>query len=461
MMGRIYSLATRAIVWLGEQESHEGERAFVFLRNLHDYLSGGSPAYASGGPIQPSPELLAGIRQMNLSVLKVLFDRPWFQRLWVVQEVVKARESILMFGTESLPWTLLERVMAAIANVGGLGVLSPQIGDSSAHNIMSMVRAAFHQDSFQIRESSQFDLVTLLHELHLRECSDPRDKIYALLGLAWSEGLVPNYHLTAREVTHQFVNWCITKDFSLRFLFHAGIASHFPQQDIPSWFPQVAKNYCPRVVIGQTAQVNASKVFSSISVRKALLEGVSVRGDILTLTGSRVDTVSELTQRQVRDMEDGVRSQEVEMEYSVEVAKMAIDSLNLAHQSPIHFDDKLDDDRYNQFCNVLTIGRSKVVENGMFTIHRVISQYKTYLTTRDPTDIYKGSAKEVGEDSNTRGFVGNVLYKRRFTVTFEQRFGVVPQFTQLGDWIVIFLGATVPYVIRPGKDGYFTLLLIP
>ena len=452
MMGRIYSLATRVIIWLGEQEEHEGERAFNCLRDLHVYLSGRSASYASGGPAQPSVELLVGIQQMNFSVLKTLFDRPWFRRLWVVQEVVKSRESILMFGTQSIPWTLLQRVISAIVAIGGESHLSAQIGDISLHNIVSIIRTAYNQDSYQIRESSEFDLVTLLYELHLRECSDPRDKIYALLGLAWSEGLIPDYHLTAREVTHKFVDWCVTQDVSLRFLFHAGISSHGPQHDFPSWFPQVSRSYRARLVIGQTARVNASKVSPSIEVRKSLLDGVSVRADILTLIGSRVDIISKLTQSSVRFIE-GIRSLHAEMETVEDFAKLVIESLTLAHVK-----DEIEEDRYIQFCNALTVGQCKLAEESMDIVHRIIGHYKKYHTTRDPTDIFKAKAGEAGKDSTTRGFIGGVLYRRCFTVTSEERFGVVPMLAQQGDWIVIFRGSTVPFVVRPREDGHFTLV---
>jgi hypothetical protein len=457
MMGRIYSLATRVIVWLGEQERHEGERAFDFLRNLHGYLSGRSASYASGGPIQASQEFLLGIQQMNFSVLKTLFDRPWFRRLWVVQEVVKSRESILMFGTQTMPWTLLERVIPAIAAVGGTELLSAQIGDISMHNILSIIRTAYNQDSYQIRESSRFDLVTLLYELHLRECSDPRDKIYALLGLAWSEGLVPDYRLTAQEVTHKFVDWCVTQDVSLRFLFHAGISSHGPQHDGPSWFPHISRSYCPRLVIGQAARVNASKVSPSEEVRKSLLDDVSITADTLTLIGTKVDTVSKLTQTSLRFIE-GIRSLDAEIEIAEDVAKLAIESLNLAHESSIPFKDDIKEEKYIQFCNALTVGQCKLAEDSMDTVHRVIGHYKKYHTTRDPTDIMGVKASEAVKDYTTRGFIGSVLYRRCFTVTSEERFGIVPTLSQQGDWIVIFRGSTVPFVVRPREDGHFTLV---
>jgi hypothetical protein len=94
----------------------------------------------------------------------------------------------------------------------------------------------------------------------------------------------------------------------------------------------------------------------------------------------------------------------------------------------------------------------------MDIVHRVIGHCKKYHTTRDPTDILKAKASEAGKDSATRNFIGNVLYRRCFTVTSKKRFGVVPMLAQQGDWIVIFRGSTVPFVVRPREDGHFTLV---
>jgi hypothetical protein len=89
--------------------------------------------------------------------------------------------------------------------------------------------------------------------------------------------------------------------------------------------------------------------------------------------------------------------------------------------------------------------------------HRIIGHYKKYHTTRDRTDLFLANASEA-KDYSTRGFIGGVLYRRCFTVTSGQRFGVVPMLAQPGDWIVIFQGSTVPFVVRPREDGHFTLV---
>jgi len=456
MMGRIYSLAHHTVIWLGEQENHEGERAFQSLIQLDSYLGSCSASYANGGPIENSPQFAAGIRQVNFSSLKVLFDKPWFRRLWVVQEVVKSRQSIVRFGTQAIQWTLLERVLYAITSIGGLDSMNAQIGEDTVRNILSVVRTAYNQDRFQIREDTQFDLVALLYDLYLRECKDPRDKIYALLGLAWSEGLTPNYHLEPREVVRQFVNWSITQDVSLRFLSLAGISHHNPKTADPSWFPSVLKSYRPRAVIGWATRSKASKVSLLTEERESSLEGVSVEAGILTLIGSKVDEISTITKMSIRFV-GGIHSVDMRTQMGEDMAKVVLEAHALAHKS-FPFEDEAGEERFVQFCCALSLGECKFFENRANIVRAIINQYKTYQTTRDPADLCVRTTVNPEAVVGLGNLIGDVLHRRHFAITSEERFGMAPALTQKGDWVVVFRGSTVPFVVRPRKDGHFTLV---
>lgn len=47
---------------------------------------------------------------------------------------------------------------------------------------------------------------------------------------------------------------------------------------------------------------------------------------------------------------------------------------------------------------------------------------------------------------------------RRFCITLNSRCGAVPAGAKTGDVICVFLGATVPHVLRPNIDGTYTLI---
>jgi len=134
-----------------------------------------------------------------------------------------------------------------------------------------------------------------------------------------------------------------------------------------------------------------------------------------------------------------------------------MECLSVAHESGIPIKDEVEDDGYIRFCNALTLGQSKLTEDGMGKVHRILGHYKKYHTTRDRTDLFLANASEA-KDYTTRGFIGSVLYRRCFAATEERRFGVVPMLAQPGDWIVIIKGSTVPFVVRPRDDGHFTLV---
>jgi hypothetical protein len=76
---------------------------------------------------------------------------------------------------------------------------------------------------------------------HSNDCSDPRDKVFAVLGLAtdWLEkgGLDPDYRetTTAEEIYKRYAMWDVKKNRSLRIL---SFASGRPESfRLPSWAP--------------------------------------------------------------------------------------------------------------------------------------------------------------------------------------------------------------------------------
>jgi hypothetical protein len=99
LMKEIYSHALKVIVWLGG--SQEVERYLTSIKNgpysqdlQHQVLE---RSYYAAWSVS-----VAGI-----------FDQPWFQRVWVIQEVVFAAKPIVQGGNMTIEWELL--VDAALA----------------------------------------------------------------------------------------------------------------------------------------------------------------------------------------------------------------------------------------------------------------------------------------------------------------------------------------------------------
>lgn len=80
-MGSIYSKAQHVVIWLGEQ-TEDVQQVFSIIKK--------------------SAKLAAS--SIDWSPVFNLLRHPWFQRTWIIQEAVLAREPILACGFETISW---------------------------------------------------------------------------------------------------------------------------------------------------------------------------------------------------------------------------------------------------------------------------------------------------------------------------------------------------------------------
>ncbi|RYP57851.1 hypothetical protein DL770_010564 [Monosporascus sp. CRB-9-2] len=93
LMGEIYKKASKTFIWLGEHE-HASPLAMDLLNsvteeNLRDVLEDKSES-------KPMEQAWVALR--------ALFGRPYWSRVWILQEVVLSRPSYLICGNSMCPW---------------------------------------------------------------------------------------------------------------------------------------------------------------------------------------------------------------------------------------------------------------------------------------------------------------------------------------------------------------------
>lgn len=97
LMEDIYSHATRVIIWLGGSPEVEG--------HLTRIRQGHLPPYSIDYSIDSRLEY--GYLQTWGRLVAKVFDQPWFERMWVIQEVVFAAKAIVSGGSSSIKWSKL------------------------------------------------------------------------------------------------------------------------------------------------------------------------------------------------------------------------------------------------------------------------------------------------------------------------------------------------------------------
>ncbi|MCJ1232775.1 hypothetical protein MMC14_000729 [Varicellaria rhodocarpa] len=99
LMRSIYRGAYRVLVYLGE-ESTDSVNAMNFILDDHSRLGEtcNRPPMGLGHGVLSSPQQVA---------LDGLLERPWFERVWVLQEVWFAAEVEVLCGKHIVPWRAL------------------------------------------------------------------------------------------------------------------------------------------------------------------------------------------------------------------------------------------------------------------------------------------------------------------------------------------------------------------
>ena len=185
-MGRIYSQADQVVIWLGE-ESLEINTLMDSLKQLHrEHINSGGQGWMPADArwlqlwlrIQPAlrrrPDLISHYvspEDLQRRGLRALLDRPWFKRIWILQEVANARRAMVMAGSR----VVTARIFAIAPTLMGTAV---------RHHVQAVLDIMPGPSRNHSWWSQRRDLHTLLTKFRGSEASDPKDMIFALLGIS-------------------------------------------------------------------------------------------------------------------------------------------------------------------------------------------------------------------------------------------------------------------------------------
>jgi hypothetical protein len=208
-MNDIYSKASRVVIYAGESS----RRSDMLLDYLSD-MAISSPKSATSYGGRQALQLVEDLQDF--------LSRPWFHRIWILQEVLLAKRAILVAGQKSVNWWALSPL-----RLQELG-LKPARKDGLVPGIYRWTQS--HVEAFDV-----------LQALHAgRNClsTDPRDKLYALLGLVdgvTRATLAPNYEWSTKEVFIHVAIYTILRRNTLDVLTYTGGKQLVP--NLPSWCP--------------------------------------------------------------------------------------------------------------------------------------------------------------------------------------------------------------------------------
>ncbi|KAN0110910.1 HET domain containing protein [Hyaloscypha variabilis] len=188
LMKEIYANATDMHIWLGN-EADESDIAMDFIREK-----------AALGLKPKGIGFRTPWRRDEGKALCELFERPYWRRMWIIQEVAHAQKITVGCGSKTFDWECLETLYLTLKKIEDTGWFAHQqhainILQSSAF-VMVWQRAYWRHP--QTPTPALKDLIELFQGW---KCTDVRDKVFALINMATLETRInPDYSLTARDI---------------------------------------------------------------------------------------------------------------------------------------------------------------------------------------------------------------------------------------------------------------------
>lgn len=247
MMSVIYSRADRVLVYLGEAGEHTSV-AIDFAEHYHWRMmdQGTSETRIAQMSSSESVSFIASrehsdssdtevLRRIALGLVDLL-TRQFFQRLWVVQEVVLGRDLVTVCGPRHFQWYILRLACLLFTRRPELASLLKSFVDTNC-DFATMRKASrlVKQQGGQARR----DLWDILNDYSGLVTCEPRDKIYAILGLARRtiDLPKPDYAKPLKEVYLEFARHFVQVGHGIE-LIEAAVASNRQRPTgYPSWAP--------------------------------------------------------------------------------------------------------------------------------------------------------------------------------------------------------------------------------
>ncbi|VUC26090.1 unnamed protein product [Clonostachys rosea] len=516
MMRDIYKNSQMTYIYVGEHE--QDVRVDLFAKQITSNQLG-----------TDEETRLAGI------AVQALMNQAWFSRTWVIQEVAASAQSIVMFGDTTIDFKLLRdrlNLTTGTASmhddpfITSLGQIrqTKLIGRNFKPAHMANARRFWLEKQFGNRPEKQeqfkkiqeyfdanfkpfpYPLLDLLESFRNRESTDPRDKIYALLGLATDitythdgeaaeiKGLQntdppqPDYSKTVSDVYYEYAcffiesgQWCdVLHSAALNRLGSTRLA------DLPSWVPDWTSSR-PSVQskrfnelfgqylyhaggLGGEAQAHVDRDTKALSINAAIIDSVAYISEPWTLGEPREASIMQTLDALITNsaycrkgqnegsvpftIRDAILHNAInlvtECEDCVEDVSLWLQCIAVAMTFKYtRFSLDIADESRSQYFELSNHSWQMFREGQMDKLRDPVEQ--AFQNLFDPEPFLDGPEVKLLPD---REYLHEVIAHRRFCITENGRIGLVPLHAEVADVICIVRGGTTPYVLRADEEDW-------
>jgi hypothetical protein len=358
--------------------------------------------------------------------LDVLLARPWWERTWIVQEVWSTSNAVLQCGATTIKWKTFQKAMDYSEawddmwdNVKGTK------REAQWETLRRRYTLAIHLTKARVNGST---LSSLLVNTWDRACTDPRDKVFAMLplvGEAEDVSMAPDYGKSMKQVYREVARDIIIKQGQMDILLAAsGVNSN---NGLPSWVPDwrcEANAKKPTLLVNRHLMM---KLYFTGSMDMVVLEGHGYRAagnseavasfsddmNVLTVLGKKLDKLTEVCEADITELRN------------TDFTDQAFDFV-----------------LRSRFVSTNTRWR----ESGERQRTTDSSDTSILLTT-----LTGGGNIRSDKRAPT---MRNIMRRRRLFVSQHGHLGIGPVDAQPNDVVVIISGCNFPIVLRPRDDKF-------
>ena len=448
----VYQEAIGVVTWLGP-EYDESRNAFKLLRS---FLKNGikKTVYDGTEPADLHEAAPESVVKDTHAVIK-LFNRQYWQRSWVVQEVSLAKRVTFHCGSESMSWEDMKRILQALSKEMLFisdAFFSTAVGHLLSHLLSNGPNQVVRKDKVGEEELTTLHQVLIRHRL--KKAADPRDKIYSLLGIIPPDiqARVPvDYSLEPRILFQNVATFIVIEEKDIRILAENKTPSD--HKVLPSWVPNWANvNIADKIRIDRhNYPHNSFNASGAVTTAEAYF----LSNNVLRVKGIRLGTITAVGMVMPDFIDEEFKFTSVfDTLYEWWLLFYSTGRRDIIGRHS--FVDIVNFDSFYQPISHLGPENIKEIEETTLTnIKIAFSIYKQWDHTLLPT---LGDLETPVTESEKRKAEVNIWYtapscrKRKFIVVDGKECGIGPQGVEVGDHIVVVLGCLVPIILRERKE---------
>ncbi|KAH7371571.1 heterokaryon incompatibility protein-domain-containing protein [Pyrenochaeta sp. MPI-SDFR-AT-0127] len=479
MMREIYQRATKVIFWLGKEEKHDNRavclmKLFCERRKIHTKLDDLRAASLSELCLPPNDDGWRGWAS--------LLSRPWFGRVWIVQEFLNASHSVFMSGALEISTEVLIHCAHATGvclAIGNAVALASKNTSDCRDLILRPVSLAIDEISRSIDKTDDVRIVDLWTKSQLLGATDARDRVFALLSTQTAVRMdLVDYKKTEEDVYIEIAtialnlavrrtNWYKKSSTPLephqcrndlqrtcRFLACKLYSQH--PSGLPSWVPDwkpAAFRFVP-----------LTRYYPGYTYFKAHYRHATIVGKILSISGAVVDSpyliIDSMPYMDLFEGRKTLSAMKSRLQNMLHWQLMCW--FGAQHWNPVAKRAILANkaDRFEAFCR--TMAFNSLSDRGVTSDAEYITGFQAFYSR-----CVRGTGKSLKRRhdilSQNNPSSHEVIFEslflelsagRKFCVTNNGSLAWVPMGTKLGDHICFLAGCAVPFVIRSVGTSY-------